>query len=127
MSDERHVRNSSALVPRARALRARLTPSEARLWRALRGRRFVGANFRRQHPFDQFVLDFYCARARLGLEIDGGHHFSVENKQGDAERSGHLAEDNIEILRFTNSEVMSELEAVLSRIQTALEARSPKT
>ncbi|PYK32499.1 MAG: hypothetical protein DME58_05645 [Verrucomicrobia bacterium] len=60
------------VLNRARLLRKKSTEPERVLWRHLRNRNFAGYKFRRQHPFDDYVLDFYCPSAKLGIELDGG-------------------------------------------------------
>jgi very-short-patch-repair endonuclease len=64
-------------VDRARLLRKKATEPERILWRRLRNRKFAGYKFRRQHPFDDYILDFYCPRAKLAIELDGGGHNPV--------------------------------------------------
>jgi Protein of unknown function (DUF559) len=59
---------------RAQLLRKRATDAERILWRDLRNRNFAGYKFRRQHPFDRYILDFYCPAAKLAIELDGGGH-----------------------------------------------------
>src|SRR5215469_6914062 len=61
-------------MDRARLLRKKATEPERILWRHLRNRNFAGYKFRRQHPFDDYVLDFYCPSAKLAVELDGGGH-----------------------------------------------------
>ena len=101
----------------AREQRAQATRGEEALWEALRGRK-LGVKFRRQHAIGDFVLDFYCAEARLAVEIDG----PVHQKQAgyDAWRDGQLAEHGVRTLRFSDSEVCDSLEQVLARIREAL-------
>jgi very-short-patch-repair endonuclease len=72
-------------------MRRRPTEVERRLWRLLRDRRFVGAKFRRQHPIGPFIVDFYCEKARLTAELDGGGH---------AEHRGSSSEMLFERRRF---------------------------
>ena len=67
---------------RSRELRHPQTPAEATLWRHLRGRNLV-YKFRRQHPLDRFIVDFYCPEAKLCIEIDGGSHFETEQEEYD--------------------------------------------
>jgi very-short-patch-repair endonuclease len=67
-------------VDRARLLRKKATEPERILWRHLRNRNFAGHKFRRQHPFDDYVLDFYCPSAKLAIELDGGGHTVVQGK-----------------------------------------------
>jgi very-short-patch-repair endonuclease len=92
-------------VSRARYLRKNLTPQERVLWRCLRNRNFEGWKFRRQHPLEAYLLDFYSPEARLVIEIDGGGHNFARRESLDEERARFLASKNIEVLRFWNNEV----------------------
>ena len=86
----------------ARKLRRNQTKEEKELWHALRGRRFAGFKFRRQHVAVGHILDFYCAAAQLTVELDGFQHGSPEEIQNDEARSKRLAEQGIEVLRLWN-------------------------
>jgi len=104
-------------------LRREATDAEGRLWKLLRGRQLAGHKFRRQHEFGGFVLDFYCADARLAIEVDGGQHFSEQGALHDEERTQFLEANGIRVLRFTNTEVLSELDAVGEAILRELTSR----
>jgi len=106
-----------------RALRNNSTIAEQRLWRALR-RSQLGHRFRRQYGVDGFVLDFYCPRLRLGIEVDGDSHFTDEALAYDQARTDFLSCFGIKILRFTNLEVRSNLEGVLHTIREEVENRA---
>jgi very-short-patch-repair endonuclease len=84
----------------ARQLRRHQTEDEKELWRALRGRQFAGFKFRRQHTVGGHILDFYCADAKLAVELDGFQHGLPEGIHHDEIRERFLAEQDIEILRF---------------------------
>ena len=107
-------------LTRRRQLRRRSTDAERVLWSLLRARRFAGFKFRRQHPCGLFILDFFCARARLAIELDGGQHFEPPAQAYDARRSRYLAERGITVLRFGADLVFREIDAVLSAIAVAL-------
>lgn len=96
-----------------------MTDAEQTLWRALRGRRFAGHKFRRQHPFDQYILDFVCLERRLVIEVDGGQH--AEQLSADAARTAYLERAGFQVLRFWNNEVLQETDAVLAQIWEVLE------
>ena len=104
-------------------LRREATDAEGRLWKLLRGRQLAGHKFRRQHEFGGFVLDFFCADAHLAIEVDGGQHFSEEGAARDHERTQFLEANGIRVLRFTNTEILSELEAVGEAILRELTTR----
>ncbi len=105
------------LRQRARELRSLQTPAEKRLWYYLKGKQ-LGFKFRRQHVIDHFIVDFYCAEARLVIELDGAvHNYTGER---DVARQEHLEEFGLRFLRFTNDDVMHNLEGVIAAIKRAL-------
>lgn len=110
-------------VEKARALRRRLTPPEARLWVMLRGERLAGLKFRRQHLVGPFILDFYCPAARLAVEVNGMGHDHPERMASDRRRTAWLATQRIEMLRLTAEDVRVNLEGVLGAIRMRAEAR----
>ncbi|HEV7424173.1 MAG TPA: endonuclease domain-containing protein, partial [Candidatus Paceibacterota bacterium] len=84
------------------------------LWKELRNRK-LGIKFRRQHPIDKFILDFYAPEIKLGIELDGSAH--KENKEYDQLRVGYLKSKGIKILRFWNTEVENHLERIIEKIE----------
>jgi very-short-patch-repair endonuclease len=104
---------------RARELRREMTPAERKLWSRIRFGQLDGAHFRRQHAVDRFIVDFFCARAKLVVEVDGDSHaIQVEY---DAARTDWLNEQkHYRVLRFTNREVQHNIEAVLEAILEAV-------
>ncbi|HVR62149.1 MAG TPA: endonuclease domain-containing protein [Polyangia bacterium] len=107
-------------IERCRELRRAATDAEAVLWRFLRAHRFAGFKFRRQHPCGPFIVDFYCPRRKLAVELDGGQHFTLEGQAHDERRSRYLGQHGIEVLRFATDLVFRELEGVLAVIAEAL-------
>ena len=107
------------ILHRSRDLRHPLPPPEARLWRRLRDHQ-LGLHIRRQHVLlGRFIADFYCAKCRLCIEIDGDTHCEADQAEYDAARTAWLEEHGIHVIRFTNSEVMRNLASVLEGIQRA--------
>jgi very-short-patch-repair endonuclease len=107
------------LRARARELRQEMTPAEAMLWRHLRAHRFHGLHFRRQEIIDHFIVDFCCLPASLIIEIDGPIH--DEQVEQDADRDRILAAHGFRILRFSNEQIMTNIQHCLTRIRdTAL-------
>ena len=102
-------------VKRARKLRSEMTLPEGVLWRVLRTRP-GGLKFRRQHPAGIYVLDFYCAAARLAIEVDGMVHDSIRAAQADAARAHFLRSQHVATLRVPAKRVLEDLEAVVTRI-----------
>jgi very-short-patch-repair endonuclease len=105
-------------------LRRKATDAERILWRNLRNRNFAGHKFRRQHPFDCYILDFYCPAAKVAIELDGGGHNYRLRQIRDRTRSEFLSRHGITVLRFWNHQVRQELDGVLKAIWFALEERS---
>ena len=99
----------------AEKLRANMTEAERRLWAFLRLKP-KGFKFRRQHPFGRYVLDFYCHKAKLAIEIDGKYHELPEQKKLDKTRTNEIENRGIRELRFTNEEVMTQFEEVQKTI-----------
>jgi very-short-patch-repair endonuclease len=105
----------------ARNYRNSPTEAERILWKYLRKFRSDGFIFRRQHPIVFFIADFYCHRIRLVIEVDGDYHSNDQIREYDDSRSGELERYGIIVLRFTNEEIQSNLENVLSRIRLRIE------
>ena len=99
-----------------RELRKESTPAEKLLWTRLRNRKLNGLKFRRQHPIDKFIADFYCHEKKLVIELDGRIHDVKVNKDYDEARTTMLAGLNIYVLRFRNEEVTDSIELVLKKI-----------
>ena len=94
-------------VRRARQLRRESSLPEGLLWRELRARK-SGLKFRRQHPVGPYVLDFYCAAAKLGFEIDGAAHGMGDNPQRDQARDASLAQRGLPVVRIAASDVLAD-------------------
>jgi very-short-patch-repair endonuclease len=104
------------LIEFARKLRRDATDAEALLWSCLRDRRVNRRKFRRQHPLEPYVLDFYCAELSLAIELDGGQHNSDEGRAHDEQRAAYLRSKGIETLRFTNQAMLEDTDGVLGVI-----------
>lgn len=111
-------------TPNARRLRREQTEEEKQLWRELRGRRFSGFKFRRQHPAGIYFLDVFCAQARLAVELDGFQHGVPEQIKRDEARERFLADKGIEVLRFWNHQWHENREGCLLEIWNALHRRT---
>ena len=118
---KRH-RIHSLLLTHARELRHPQTPAEAALWRVLRNRQFA-YKFRRQHPIDRFIIDFYCAEAKLLIEVDGPSHLEPGQQEYDKVRTDYLEELGYKVIRFTNDEVKFNIEGVIGEILNVVESR----
>ena len=99
-----------------RANRKQSTEAEQALWRELRGQR-LGVKFRRQHAIGQFIVDFVSIGARLVVEVGGGVHAAPEQAEYDAGRTHQLTELGYRVIRFTNEQVLGNMEMVLAEIR----------
>ena len=109
------LRSTRRNVKRARALRSKMTLPEVVLWQHLR-QRPNGMKFRRQHPAGPYVLDFYCERARLCIEVDGAAHGMGDVPASDCRRDLWLSEAGIRTLRISAVDVLENLDGVLQLI-----------
>ena len=116
---------SEAQIARARNLRKKSSWAEKLLWRMLRNERFSGYKFRRQHPFGEYTLDFYCAEARLVVETDGFQHGHPEHQRHDAKRDAFLASHGIVVKRIWNWRLKKEPQVVRDNLWMQLQERAP--
>jgi very-short-patch-repair endonuclease len=105
---------------RARALRTNSTKAEQIIWRAVRAHRLLGVGFRRQTPIGQYIVDFVSHSAKLVIEVDGGQHFDDAYEARDARRDKFLRSRGFRVLRFSNYDVMTNLEGVWDVIAAAV-------
>src|SRR5687768_13627347 len=110
---------SHHMFKRAQQLRRDATPEERTLWAELRGTK-LGIPIRRQHPIGNVVVDFYCPRARVAIELDGAHH----NASSDAERDRMLSTRGIIVFRFENHRVRQNLSSVVAAIRELVQSRA---
>ena len=115
------MRAPSITIERARAARRHMTPPEVIVWQGVRGGRLDGLRFRRQHPIGPYILDFYCAAARLAVEIDGMGHNVPERVHHDERRTAWLTDQGIRVLRISARDVLNprERQYVFSTILAA--------
>lgn len=99
---------------RAKELRWPMTPAETVLWERLKNKQLNNLKFRRQHPIHHFILDFYCHAHQLVIEIDGPIHNRQQNY--DESRTEWLTQREFKIIRFTNDEVLNDIDQVLAKI-----------
>lgn len=104
----------------ARTLRQQSTWAARTLWQLLRNRQFASVKFRRQHPVGPYVLNFYCASAKLALELDDGVHGEPAQRQHDEEKDRYLRDQGIRVIRIWNIELKENRDGVLESIYTAL-------
>ncbi|HEY3812447.1 MAG TPA: DUF559 domain-containing protein [Caulobacteraceae bacterium] len=107
-------------IQRARDLRRRMTPAEVVLWQAVRASR-LGYKIRRQHPFGPYVIDFYCAAAKLAIEVDGGVHETEPQSSHDHSRDQYLIRHGVRTLRVSSALVMGDPERVIAKLKLWIE------
>lgn len=103
----------------ARLLRSQMTEAESKMWKILRSNQLNGLKFRRQVPLGNYYLDFYCARLKLAIELDGAQHSESEQQECDKKRTDYLASEGVRVLRYANQAFLLNTGAVLDDILKA--------
>jgi very-short-patch-repair endonuclease len=106
-------------------LRDNPTQAEKILWEQLKNKGLFKLRFKRQHPIDIFIADFYCHQYKLVIEVDGEIHNNPDNKEYDEGRQIEMEKYGIKILRFSNREVLENINNVISRIKQEINSLSP--
>jgi very-short-patch-repair endonuclease len=122
------IYNRQSEKEKRRALRRNMTKAEVLLWLRLKNKQVLGHRFLRQYSVDRYVLDFYCPKLRLAIEVDGESHFVEGAEEYDRERQQYIEALGIKFLRFLNTEIYHNLQGVLQAINekvTELSAQSP--
>jgi len=109
------------LKTKARILRRNMTLAEVLLWNRLKQRQVLGYDFDRQRPIGKYIVDFYCKALRLAIEVDGSSHDFKKNQ--DVRRQGELELMGVMFLRFWDFEVKTDIQSVISRIETSIRER----
>jgi very-short-patch-repair endonuclease len=109
---------------RAKQLRQTMTRAETLLWRYLKANRIDGLGFRRQVPFRNYIADFACLSLKLIVELDGESHEFEERQKADQNRDAFFVAEGFCVLRFSNEQVMTNLEGVLETIRGIATARA---
>jgi len=104
---------------RARELRKDLTPQEKRLWDRIRRGQLNGMHFRKQHPYNIYILDFFCFKANLAIEVEGKIH--LRRKEYDKERTRFLESTGLEVLHFRNEDIENRIDWVIEIIKKHLQ------
>jgi len=104
------------LKPYSRTLRKRMTNAEILLWSRVRKHQLAGFPFCRQKIIGCYIVDFYCPRAKLVVEVDGGQHYFVENAEKDRIRDKYMNRQGLRVIRFTDTDVLTNIEGVLEVI-----------
>ncbi len=111
------LRYAQYLKTSGRQLRSNLTDAEKLLWSKIRKRQTKGYQFNRQKPVGDYIVDFYCDKARLVMEIDGGQHYEERNIEADRKREKFLKSLGLRIMRFTNLDVLQNIDSVVEKIR----------
>ena len=109
---------------KSKELRKSLTPEEAILWTQLKAHKLNGSKWRKQHPIGPYILDFYCANAKLCIELDGQGHYTFHGSREDDIRTQFLNSKGIRVIRFENRLIWDNLQEVVDIIKTELVSKS---
>lgn len=111
------LRNNVAVKIKRRSLRKNQTDAERKLWSILRNKQMDGLKFFRQYSVGSYILDFYCPKHKLAIELDGGQHGEEKQRARDELRTNYLKQQNIRVIRFWDNEVLTNLEGVIEKIK----------
>ena len=104
------------LKPISRALRKNMTDAEILLWSRIKGKQIKETQFYRQKPIGNYIADFYCSKAKLIIEVDGSQHYEEKGIKKDEIRDKYFKSLGLKVLRFTNLDVLKNINGVLERI-----------
>jgi len=117
--------NNEKLKTLRKTLRQNQTDAERMLWMALKAKRLLSLKFYRQYSVGNYILDFYCPKKKLAIELDGGQHAKEENRILDNNRTLYLYERGIKVVRFWNNDVLNNIEGVSESIISVVRNNSP--
>jgi len=100
----------------SRNLRSAMTDAEKLLWSKVRRKQLKGCQFYRQRIIGEYIVDFYCPKANLIIELDGGQHYTEEGRKKDKDRDDYLKKEGYKILRFSDRELFENFQGVMERI-----------
>jgi len=99
-----------------------MTPAEKCLWSRVR-KKFLGYTFFRQKPIGEYIVDFYCDKAKLVVEVDGGRHFTKDDADNEKVRDQYMRSLELKALRFSNSEVLGHTDKVVEKIYNSIKLK----
>jgi len=114
------IYNIKALKDRRKRLRNKMTEAEIFLWSKIKNKQLAGYRFRRQYSVGRYIVDFYCPKLKLAIELDGGHHNQEEQIIYDEERTKYLNSLNIKVVRYWNHEVLKGIGYVLEDLENKI-------
>ena len=117
----------SQYAPLRRKLRQQPTRAEAFLWFCLRNKKLLGYKFRRQHSIGRYVLDFFCARLMLGIEVDGVTHLDPTKQEYDKTRQKWIEAQGVRVVRFTDHEILADPDVVLEKLRQLILSSHPSS
>jgi len=100
----------------SRTLRKNMTSTEKLLWSKIRGKQLKNCQFYRQKIIGNYIVDFFCSKANLVIEVDGGQHYFSEGKQRDEVRDERLSQMGLKVLRFSDTDVLKNIDGVVGLI-----------
>ena len=109
----------------SRQLRENMTDAERQLWSKIKMKQLKGCQFYRQKPIGDYIVDFFCPRAKLVIEVDGSHHLVGESIEYDRIRDEYLSSFGLRVLRFTNTDVLTRIEGVVESIEGGILRKIP--
>ena len=121
------IYNRSREKSKRKTLRSNMPKAEVILWSKLKTKGLNGYKFRRQYSVGKFVIDFYCPRLKLAIEVDGDSHFSERSEASDKERQDFIESFKISFLRFTNKDVYENVDEVLATVKDRIQKKSEKS
>lgn len=119
------LRYNPSLKSIARKLRDTMTDAEQALWTKIRNRQINDKQFYRQRPIGNYIVDFYCPTSNLVIEVDGGQHYEKNAMESDAERDDYIKSLGLNVLRFSNRDVLQEMDSVLRKIHEETNPSQP--
>ena len=113
------------LKQHSRQLRKNMTDAERHLWAKIRMKHLKGYQFYRQKPIGDYIVDFFCPKAKLVIEVDGSYHLVGEKIEYDRIRDEYLNSLGLRILRFTNTDILTHIEGVIESIEEGIPLSPP--
>ena len=116
--------NDETKKSQRKTLRNNMPETEKILWNKIRRKQLLGIKFRRQCSVGAYIIDFFSFEKKLAIEIDGDSHFIVKAQTYDKKRTEFLKKNNIQVIRFTNVEIVNNLDGCLEKLFTILDTSS---
>lgn len=118
--DNIYYNSTREIIAKAKELRNNQTPAEKKLWQHINKGQIQGYKFRRQHPINFFIADFYCHELKLVIEVDGEYHEDKKQSEHDSNRTAEIERLGIKVLRFYNHQVLTDIEKVINTIKQSI-------